>query len=164
MRYIAARASLTSCLLLLAGASGAADIPASIARCTAVVDPAQRLDCYDAAAGRAGAKPVVVKPAATAAGAAATGAAAATVASAIPEQTATVVPDTFESVIKSAQRRATGEWRVQLEDGTAWVQADPTEEWSPKVGDTVRLKKAMLGSWFLRRAGSNSTVRVRPAT
>lgn len=159
MRTIAARTGMTSCILLLAGAAGAADMPASIERCTAVTDPQQRLACYDAAAGRAGAKPVVVKPAPVVAGAA-----AASGAGPMPEQVVAEVPDTFESVIKAAQRRSTGEWRVQLEDGTAWVQSDLTEEWSPRVGDKVRLKKAMMGSWFLRRAGSNASVRVRPAT
>jgi hypothetical protein len=155
MRSIAAKTSLTVALVLIASVGRAADIPASIARCTAITDDTVRLACFDAATGRHGANPVVVKPATTATGAAATADSAA--------QPAAVVADSFESSIKSAQRRPTGEWTVLLEDGTSWTQADTSQEWTPKVGEKVELKKAMFGSWFLRRVGGNAVIRVRPA-
>jgi hypothetical protein len=158
MRSIAAKTSLTVALVLTASVGHAADIPASIARCAAINDDTVRLACFDAATGRHGANPVVVKPAAIA-----TRAEATLPTPDVAAQSAAVVADSFESSIKSAQRRPTGEWTVLLEDGTSWSQADTSQEWTPKIGEKVQLKKAMLGSWFLRRVGRNTVIRVRPA-
>ncbi len=39
---------------------------------------------------------------------------------------------------------------IKLEDGAVWTQVDATELFvDPKVGDTVRIKKASLGSYLM---------------
>jgi uncharacterized cupin superfamily protein len=55
-------------------------------------------------------------------------------------------------------------WVIALEDGTSWLQADSTQEWTLKSGDPVVLSRGAMGAWFVKKTGSNRTFRVRPDT
>jgi len=168
MRSTTANISLTIGLCVLCATAGAAEIPASVARCKAITDDMARLACYDAATGRSGEGYITASPASAAAVAAGTSsAAAATTAAAKP---ATVEPasgkaaNSFESRIKTATRRSNGTWVMALEDGTSWLQADSTQEWTLKAGDPVVVSRGAMGAWFVKKTGSNRTFRVRPDT
>jgi hypothetical protein len=66
----------------------------------------------------------------------------------------------IESTIRSA--RSNGyRWTVILEDGARWVQVDskmPPRD--PKPGQTIRIRKAALGS-FLANIGGQRAIRMR---
>lgn len=55
-----------------------------------------------------------------------------------------------------------GNTAFELENGQVWVQAESGEMIAKKrQGVTVTIKPGMMGSWFLKAEGYNSTVRVR---
>jgi hypothetical protein len=168
MRSTSATIAMTIGLCLLGGTVGAADIPASVARCKAITDDTARLACYDAATGRSDAGYITASPASAAAIAAGPGAAdAGTAAAAKPAAPAPATAEPanyFESRITTAARRPNGMWVIALEDGTSWLQADSTQEWNLKTGDPVVLTRGALGAWFVKKTGTNRTFRVRPDT
>lgn len=168
MRSTTANISVTIGLCVLGATAGAAEIPASVARCKAITDDTARLACYDAATGRSDAGYITASPASAAAAAAGTGsAAAAATAAAKPatvEPAADRAANSFESRIKTAMRRPNGTWVLALEDGTSWLQADTTQEWTLKAGDPVVVSRGAMGAWFVKKTGSNRTFRVRPDT
>jgi len=169
MRSVIAKTGVTMGIFLLAAAAGAEGIPASIARCKAIGDDTARLACYDAASGRSSEGYITASAAGAAAVAASTVAAdsATAVAGTIPaatEQVAGKPANSFESRIKTATRRSVGTWVIALEDGTSWLQADPTQEWTLAAGDPVVLTRGAMGAWYVQKSGVNRTFRVRPDT
>ena len=168
MRSTSATIAMTIGLCLLGGTVGAAEIPASVVRCKAITDDTARLACYDAATGRSDAGYITASPASAAAIAAGPGAADAGTAAAAkpvaPEPATVEAANSFESRIKTATRRSNGTWVIALEDGTSWLQADSTQEWTLKAGDPVVVSRGAMGAWFVKKTGSNRTFRVRPDT
>jgi len=145
MRSLAVLASAAVVAAVLAAAAHAADPKAPANLCARIEDDRERLTCYDTSFGRGVASaplPAGVQPY-TPVGPA-------------------PLPDSFDSSVKSLQRRANGLWAVTLEDDQVWVQTDSADDLSVKAGDKVRVRKGMLGSWFLQKIGSNRTMRVRP--
>jgi uncharacterized cupin superfamily protein len=168
MRSTTANISVTIGLCVLGATVGAAEIPASVARCKAITDDTARLACYDAATGRSGEGYITASPASAAAVAAGTSSSAAATTAAARAATLEPASDkaanSFESRIKTATRRSNGMWVIALEDGTSWLQADSTQEWTLKAGDPVVLSRGAMGAWFVKKTGSNRTFRVRPDT
>ena len=170
MRSTSATIAMTIGLCLLGGTVGAAEIPASVVRCKAITDDTARLACYDAATGRSDAGYITASPASAAAIAAGPGAAepgtAAAAGSTVPSPPAETKPaKSFESSVKTAGRQPAGTWVIGLEDGTSWVQADSSQEWTVfKAGEPVVVTRGAVGAWYLKKSGTNRTFRVRPDT
>jgi len=53
------------------------------------------------------------------------------------------------SKVRSAQSAGNGEWLILLEDDALWQTTEPLA-FKPKPGDTVTVRKAAFGSYFLR--------------
>jgi hypothetical protein len=52
--------------------------------------------------------------------------------------------------VKTVQTRARGEYRITLDDGQVWDETQHTSDAQPpQVGETVTIKRGMLGSYFL---------------
>jgi hypothetical protein len=65
-----------------------------------------------------------------------------------------------EDKIASAHKALTGKWEIKLESGGTWVQVDLTEiPIDPKPGQTVRIKKAAMGSYMMT-IGNQRAVKV----
>jgi hypothetical protein len=58
-------------------------------------------------------------------------------------------------------KKPRGEYRITLEDGQVWEETQHTSSSvAPAVGDTVTIKRGMLGSYFLER-GAGLALRVK---
>ena len=57
--------------------------------------------------------------------------------------------DRIEGKVASLGRRATGELLVTLEDGQVWTQIESDSKATFRVGDTVTIRKASLGSYLM---------------
>ncbi|HLY88287.1 MAG TPA: hypothetical protein VKQ27_04825 [Acetobacteraceae bacterium] len=66
----------------------------------------------------------------------------------------------INATIRSARMGADGYWVVVLEDGAVWHQTDGTLALAPKPGATVIIRRATLGSYFMR-IGSQPGVKAR---
>lgn len=56
--------------------------------------------------------------------------------------------DHIVSTVQSARQDASGKWTIILEDGAKWVQIDTSTMRSPKRGQSIRIRKAAMGSYF----------------
>ncbi|WP_133364796.1 hypothetical protein [Qipengyuania sediminis] len=67
----------------------------------------------------------------------------------------------IESTIRSLRQDADGRYIVTLADGARWAQIDRKELSAyPRVGQTIRIRRAAMGS-YLANIGSNTAIRVR---
>ncbi len=66
----------------------------------------------------------------------------------------------INATIRSSRVGADGYWVVVLEDGAVWHQTDGTLALAPKPGATVKIRRASLGSYFMR-IGSQPGVKAR---
>lgn len=170
-------ASAAGLALVCAGAAQAADAPKpraaalqALVECRKVADPAQRLGCYDAAAGgleaaEAAGDVVVVDraqvqeaqraafgfnfrmPAFLTGGGGAAGG---------EDARRGVVLETLETTATEA-RQVNGKWYIVLADGAIWRQTDNEPVNSPpKAGSKVTIKRAAMGSYFLSVDGQRS--------
>lgn len=57
--------------------------------------------------------------------------------------------DSISAGVAAVARRLTGEMVVTLADGQVWAQLDPDTRAKVKVGDTVTIRRAALGSYLL---------------
>ena len=57
--------------------------------------------------------------------------------------------DSISAEVATIARRLTGEMVVTLADGQVWAQLDPDTRAKIKVGDTVTIRRAALGSYLL---------------
>lgn len=64
------------------------------------------------------------------------------------------------STVRSAHLAADGNWVVVLDDGAVWHQTDGTMAVTPKPGTPIVIRRAALGSYFLR-VGSQPGVKAR---
>lgn len=144
---------------------------ATLNACKAVPEAAARLACYDAALGRTMASPApapVVAPAAAPPAAAAP----ATVAAAAPAPSRS---DDFglnqprpETVLQQIESRIAGRFegwapgtRIELANGQVWEVIDSGRAAYDLASPAVRIKRGMLGSFFLEIDGVSATPRVR---
>lgn len=167
----------------LAGAAVAAlaaAVAASAAethRCASLFDDAQRLACYDGTYGKpvrpAGppapatpatttviatpAAPVPARPPAVAIQPAPVPAAAAAPA---PKPAAKAKDEPVSGRIVAVGRLPNERFAVTLDNGQLWTQLERDLTAEVKVGDTVQVRPAMLGSWMLETEGGVKT-RVR---
>ena len=62
--------------------------------------------------------------------------------------------DTLESTITGVSRYGRSGYRIRIEEGSVWqIESAPSHLRTPKQGDEIALKKASLGSFFIRIAG-----------
>lgn len=147
---------------------------ATLNACKAVPEAAARLACYDAALGRVAASPA---PAAVVAPAAAPPAAAAP-APVSPAAAAAPAPprtDDFgfnqprpETVLQQIESRVAGRFegwapgtRIELANGQVWEVVDSSRAAYDLASPAVRIKRGMLGSFFIEVDGVSATPRVR---
>lgn len=70
-------------------------------------------------------------------------------------------PDQISSSLASSGPVADGKYRFNLEDGTSWLQIDSEIiRLKPRNGTEVTVKRASMGSYFLR-LGNGRDIRVR---
>jgi len=59
--------------------------------------------------------------------------------------------------VKSAFQSGGGKWVIELEDGAVWRQIDNNDLYnSPHAGSTVDIRRAMLGSFFMKLDGQQA--------
>lgn len=68
--------------------------------------------------------------------------------------------ESITSVITKLKKLIRGQWQITLENGQKWQQKD-TSKITLKVGDTILLKKAMMGAVYLNKEGSHRKIRVK---
>lgn len=63
-------------------------------------------------------------------------------------------PDTLETTITGVRALGPDAWAIQVAEGSVWqITNAPSRLRAPKAGDIVVIKKAALGSFFIRVAG-----------
>lgn len=120
-------------------------------RCAEQFDDARRLACYDAEYGR----PVIVRTPAAAAGPAVVAAPVvetrppASQTKAAKKTTAATSSGRFTASIKTLDLLYDGRFRATFDNGEVWTQLEPDKAVVLAAGDTVTVKKAVLGSFQL---------------
>jgi hypothetical protein len=174
------RLALSTAILAACAAGGAlAEDPNGLTQCSSISNTAERLACYDRLAGRASAKAPPSSPAAAAPAAAPVSAAPA---AATPVPAGASTADDFglskvqkeranaaassPAETKSITARVTGfrkgpsgRPRVLLDNGQTW-EYEEDGDYLLDVGDSVRIRRASLGS-FLLVTPANLVHRVR---
>ncbi len=152
--------------LAVAGTAGAADTPAAsplvakLEGCRAITDNAQRLACFDresaalVSAVSSGNVAVVDQGQMRAARRSLFGFQMPKLPFFSGDKSADDVPDQIETTISSVQNSERGRYRLTLADGAVWETIDtPMRLNPPRSGDKIVIKKASLGSYFLRIGG-----------
>jgi hypothetical protein len=136
-------------------------------RCAAIPEDGPRLACYDGAFGRP-ARPAVA-PAAPAASSVPTLPAAPRVVAPMPAAAPVAPPaqpvkpkeGPVSAKIVAVGQLSNDRFSVTLDNGQLWMQLERDVGAEVRVGDTVTLRPAMLGSWILEtRAGIRTRVRL----
>lgn len=71
-------------------------------------------------------------------------------------------PDEIEGRIESAREIGYGKWQIVLEGGAVWQTTEvETRAGVPRSGQTVRIKKATMGSYMLAVQGQRSVRAMR---
>lgn len=116
--------------------------------CASVVDPADRLVCYDKtfppAAGTLSGAEALRQKALRDFGLHKTPARPDE-----PERMRDTAPDAIEGTIANLSRRSTGERVITLDNGQIWLLTEVTSKGRLKNGDRVVIRKAALGSHML---------------
>jgi hypothetical protein len=157
----------------------AQDIPQGLRACATEADDAVRLKCYDsevrrlpastastqAGSSQAGSKragsaqsapPVAAQPVMTPEQAFGySGAIAREGVDRRNEQRNTL--DRIEVAVTKVEKKPLGEFVLTLENGQVWAQKSPEPGMRPKVGDTVTIRRASLGSFLLTASNGRST-------
>lgn len=177
MTHFTTRSKLAAVGLLVACAGGAAmaaeprienraAVFQGLLDCKAKTDPGERLACYDAAAATLGAAEqkgdivVVDREQAQAVRRQAFGFTLPSLdifnrgegKDAAPEPV-----DELTAKVERAYRGGDGRWTFELEGGAVWLQNDSeTIGRMPKQGSTVEIRKAAMGSYFLKSDGQRA--------
>ncbi|XYJ08253.1 hypothetical protein ACSUZJ_12600 [Telluria sp. B2] len=154
---------LLSLFLLASGAATAAD-DATVLKCRALPDSAQRLACYDAMP--VGAAPLVASPAAAStAPAPALAAAPARAAEqnfGMEKAAKKQEPEYLESSIVGDFDGWEGNTRITLANGQVWRIVDGSTAVLPQLHNPkVRIKRGMFGALYFQVVGQNNMARVR---
>lgn len=150
---------------------------ATLSACKAVPEAAARLACYDAALGRVAAVSSVPAPVAAPATMPVPPAvlAPAPVAATAPPAPVSSRADDFglnqprpETVLQQIESRIVGRFegwapgtRIELANGQLWEVIDSSRAAYDMAGPAVRIKRGLLGSFFLEVEGVGATPRVR---
>jgi hypothetical protein len=141
-------------------------------RCSAIFDDGQRLACYDTAFGKparpavaVATAPALPQPVAPAPAATPPRVVPAAVASAppvaAPAQPAKAKDAPFPAKVVAVGQLSNDRFAVTLDNGQLWMQIERDVGAEVRVGDTVTLRPAMLGSWILEtRVGIRTRVRL----
>jgi hypothetical protein len=158
---------ISGAALLMLGA-----LPASLAadastRCSSFVDDAQRLACYDAQFGKpvrpdAAQKMSTPAPTATAPQAVVQVPPAAVLRSELLVPPAVPREQNVTGRITAVSRISNDRFVVTLDNGQMWTQLERDLSAEVQVGDTIKVRPTMLGSWTLETRGGVRT-RVRSA-
>jgi hypothetical protein len=167
-----------TCLVAALGLGSDLTLAQSTMDCTSIAADMARLKCYDEQAGRqkrqvvppsgatastpAPAKPVppappIAKPSSSEFG---------LDADAVRRKQATANPDAPKAPeqlvarVKAVVTKPRGYYRITLDDGQVWEETQHTGGLAPEVGETVTLKRGILGSYFLSRS-SGLALRVK---
>ena len=150
---------LFSCVLgtLLASATGAAPVPDSVVACQKETDDAKRLACYDQEVRKHAGTPEQrfglrhnQSPPASAGESPA-------------EQQEKDELKTISATVTAISKRPRGESVLTLDNGQVWAQTQAGSRLRVRVGDTVSIRSAALGSYLLSspRGGSTRVERVK---
>jgi len=175
-----ARVLWQSCVVAACLASGVS-LAQSAVDCSSVAEDGARLKCYDdqAARQKRAASPVKAPvtatspparpaptpaPARSASGASDFGLEGEALrrkqSAANPE--APKEPEQVVSRVRDVTTRPRGEYRITLEDGQVWEEtAHSSSVLPPHAGDTVTIKRGMLGSYFLSHSSGGLALRVK---
>ncbi len=69
-------------------------------------------------------------------------------------------PDTITATVSKTKKLLRGQWVIYLENGQKWEQKD-SNKIKIKVGDSIRLTKASLGSVYLNIENSQRRIKVK---
>lgn len=153
--------------LTFAGVGLAADAPLgratqlqAVVDCRKLADPAERLDCYDAAtasldaAEKAGEVVVVDRAQVQEARRAAFGFNFQMPSFMTPRDEKPEEMDRITATVASARQDAHGKWVIKLTDGAVWRQIDDKKIFKdPRAGSTVEIRTATMGSFFMKVDG-----------
>ena len=145
----------------------AAAVYRELAQCRALRDVPARVACYDGiampAALPAAATPATVSAAAAAAAAGAAPASPAPVAASFGLSVVPAAParQSIDSRIVGAFEGWSSGTRLRLENGQVWEVVDTTRASYDIKAPAVRIKRGVLGSFFMEVAGVSATPRVR---
>ena len=64
--------------------------------------------------------------------------------------------DEIDVVVKSARPFGYQLWRMTMEDGATWVTTEASTLITPRAGSKVHIKRAALGSYFIKVDGSRA--------
>lgn len=67
------------------------------------------------------------------------------------KQNAALPPDEISARVKAVSRRAWGEHLIELENGQFWVETRHMGREPPATGETVRIRRGVLGAYYLER-------------
>lgn len=140
----------THLFLPLILAAGLTEVAAGEWRsCLAISDDAQRLACYDKHA-----RSLAGQPEATALeqkkqefG--------------LPAKVPSQEIDAITSTITRVETFSRGKRRITLDNGQVWRQVGGSSRPRLEVGDRIAIERAALGSFLLKKEGSNRSLRVR---
>lgn len=71
------------------------------------------------------------------------------------------VVDEIHASVASLRRKSRGKWLVTLDNDQLWQQTDSKTSFRLHEGDSVVIKRAAFGSFVLRLAGANRSIRVK---
>ncbi|MFD2165752.1 hypothetical protein ACFSJY_05695 [Thalassotalea euphylliae] len=185
------RIMLFSALALISNVTVAGDLTVELAQCKAEQDSLKRLVCYDSLAEKALKTPVAVNKDVNKPGPQAnkteTVASMAPKAVAVvkPNPPSVAAPvavaqtdqaeaqfgqenkkkpeqvDEVSFVVKTASLSLRKKWRFTFENGQQWEQKDTEKFAKFKAGDQVTIKRGALNAFYLKKADSNRTIRVK---
>jgi hypothetical protein len=158
-------------LMLHAGVTLAADATLdAVRRCAQVADSLQRLVCFDRAIAPAATAPVAAAPAAAPAAATPLPANQATPpAPALGDESvrrkvrarAESAPTRLTAAVSAMKELRPGVFRLTLDNGQVWEQAEAESLFSVKVGDSVQIDKGKLGGYQMARVSNGRSGWVR---
>jgi hypothetical protein len=61
-------------------------------------------------------------------------------------------PEQLVARVKTVATKSRGTYRITLEDGQVWEETQHTGGLPPEIGETVTIRRGMLGSYFLSRS------------
>ena len=176
-RYAPISFAIIVCLTLPAENASADSLEEELRVCRDIPEGDARLICYDAALDRSSqygrstpdpdcAKPTVAGSDDAAAGAAADvpqedlfGKSREEVERTVQEATGSEPIDSLSATVTRLQRYRYEKVLITLDNGQVWKQIDASSL-RLRVGDTVDIRRAALGSFMLRKQGNNRTMRV----
>ncbi len=69
--------------------------------------------------------------------------------------------DEIHASVASLQKQTRGRWLVTLDNDQLWQQVDSRSSFRIREGDAVVIKRGAFGSFVLRLAGANRSIRVK---